>query len=98
MAQSQKTNQDPLVVVIVGPTGSGKTALSLVLAGKFSGEIVNCDSVAVYPEFEIGTAKPSKKGAPRVPHHLFDIVAATETFTAGDYARRARATLAEIAA
>jgi tRNA dimethylallyltransferase len=87
----------PLLLVILGPTGSGKTALSLALAQKFSGEIVNCDSVAVYREFEIGTAKPSKEERARVPHHLFDIVAPTEEFNAGDYARRARETLAAIA-
>ena len=86
-----------LAVVILGPTGSGKTALSLALAEKFSGEIVNCDSVAVYREFEIGTAKPSKAERARAPHHLFDIAAPTEAFTAGEYSRRAREVLAEIA-
>ena len=50
---------DPLLVVILGPTGSGKTALSLSLAERFGGEIVNCDSVAMYREFELGTAKPT---------------------------------------
>src|SRR5689334_7576779 len=50
---------EPLLVVILGPTGSGKTALSLSLAERFGGEIVNCDSVAMYRELEIGTAKPS---------------------------------------
>ncbi|HSE48415.1 MAG TPA: tRNA (adenosine(37)-N6)-dimethylallyltransferase MiaA [Terriglobales bacterium] len=87
---------NPLLVVILGPTGSGKTALSLALAQRFSGEIVNCDSVAVYREFEIGTAKPSPEERARAPHHLFDVAAPTEVFTAGDYARRARAVLAEI--
>ena len=87
----------PVVVVILGPTGSGKTALSLGLAEKFAGEVVNCDSVAIYREFEIGTAKPSKQERARVPHHLFDIAAATDVFNAGEYARRARIVLAEIA-
>ena len=50
---------DPLLVVVLGPTGSGKSALSLSLAEHFHGEIVNYDSVAMYREFEIGTAKPS---------------------------------------
>lgn len=91
-----RPNCEPLLIVILGPTGSGKTALSLSLAKQFSGEIVNCDSVAVYREFEIGTAKPTPEERLRVPHHLFDAVAAAEHFTAGEYARRARATLQEI--
>jgi len=85
-------------VVILGPTASGKTALSLKLAKEFSGEIVNCDSVAMYREFEIGTAKPSAEERSQAPHHLFDCVDATGSMTAGEYARRAREVLREIAA
>ena len=55
----ESASLNPLLVVILGPTASGKTALSLALAEKFAGEIVNCDSVAMYREFDIGTAKPS---------------------------------------
>jgi tRNA dimethylallyltransferase len=87
---------DPLLVVILGPTGSGKTALSLTLAQRFNGEIVNCDSVAMYREFDIGTAKPTAEERTRAPHHLFDFVAPTEYITAGEYARQARQVLAEI--
>jgi tRNA dimethylallyltransferase len=86
----------PLLVVLLGPTASGKTALSLGLAERFGGEIVNCDSVAVYRHFEIGTAKPSTAERARAPHHLFDIIEPTELMTAGDYARRGRAVLEEI--
>jgi len=86
------------LVVILGPTASGKTALSLALAECFGGEIVSCDSVAVYREFEIGTAKPSHVDRARVPHHLIDVAAPAETFTAGDYSRLARAALAGITA
>lgn len=98
-AASTQAKQDPLLVVILGPTGSGKTALSLALAerGAVRGEIVNCDSVALYREIEIGTAKPTAAERARVPHHLFDIAGLDEELTAGDYARRARAVLAEIA-
>jgi tRNA dimethylallyltransferase len=90
-------NPPPLLLVILGPTGSGKTALSLALAERFSGEIVNCDSVALYREIEIGTAKPTPAERARVPHHLFDVADLDEAVTAGDYARRARAVLAEVA-
>jgi tRNA dimethylallyltransferase len=88
---------EPLLVAIVGPTASGKTALSLAIAERFGGEILNCDSVAVYREFEIGTAKPSSEERARVPHHLLDIVDPRDHFTAGEYARRARPVLREIA-
>ena len=89
-------SREPLVVVVLGPTGSGKTALSLVLAESFRGEIVNCDSVAMYRGFEIGTAKPSSAERALAPHHLLDIVEPTAYVTAGDYARMARNVLAEI--
>jgi tRNA dimethylallyltransferase len=87
---------DPLLVVVLGPTASGKTALSLALAERFHGEIVNCDSVAMYREFEIGTAKPTASERARAPHHLLDFVPPTNYITAGEYARLARQTLAEI--
>jgi tRNA dimethylallyltransferase len=86
----------PLLIAIIGPTGSGKTVLSLALAERFGGEIVNCDSVALYREFQIGTAKPNEDERSRAPHHLFDIAEPTEHVTAGEYARRARAVLQEI--
>ena len=87
---------DPLLVVILGPTASGKTALSIAVAQKLDGEIVNCDSVALYRELEIGTAKPTREERALVPHHLFDIADPTEEITAGEYARLARQTLREI--
>ena len=86
----------PLLVVILGPTGSGKSALAISLARQFAGEIVSCDSVAVYRGFDVGTAKPTPEQRALVPHHLLDIVAPDEPFTAGDYSRRARAVLHEI--
>ena len=89
-------SSDPLLVVILGPTASGKTALSLSLAEKFHGEIVNCDSVAMYREFDIGTAKPSLAERARAPHHLFDCVDPMQDVTAGEYARQARQVLQEI--
>jgi tRNA dimethylallyltransferase len=89
---------DPLVVILLGPTGSGKTALSLALAERFGGEIVSCDSVAVYRGMELGTAKPTREERARVPHHLIDVTTPDRAFTAGEYSRLARAALREIAA
>lgn len=88
---------DPLVILLLGPTGSGKTALSLVLAERFGGEIVSCDSVAVYRGMDVGSAKPSGEERRRVPHHLIDVADPDEPFTAGEYSRRARSALREIA-
>lgn len=89
---------EPLLVVILGPTASGKTALSLALAERFAAEIVNCDSVAMYREFEIGTAKPSPAERALAPHHLLDFVDPAGYITAGEYSRLARQVLAEISA
>ena len=88
----------PLLVAILGPTGSGKTSLSLALARALHGEIVNCDSVAMYREFEIGTAKPTAEERAEAAHHLFDIVEPTGYITAGEYARQARRVLEDIKA
>ena len=87
---------DPLLVVILGPTGSGKTSLSVALGRRFDGEIVSCDSVAVYRGLEIGSAKPSAEQRIEVPHHLLDIVDPDAFYTAGDYSRDARAAIAAI--
>jgi tRNA dimethylallyltransferase len=89
--------RDPLLIVILGPTASGKTALSLDLAARFGGEIVNCDSVALYREFRIGTAKPTAEEQARARHHLLDVIEPVAYTTAGEYARRAREVLREIA-
>jgi tRNA dimethylallyltransferase len=89
---------DALLVVVLGPTASGKTALSLALAERFNGEIVNCDSVAMYREFDLGTAKPTSSERAQAPHHLVDCVAPTNHVTAGEYARQARQVLDEIKA
>ena len=88
----------PLLVVLLGPTASGKTALSLALAERFNGEIVSCDSVAVYRDFEIGTAKPTAAERARVPHHCIDIVSPEREYSAGDYQRDGRAAIADITA
>jgi len=78
------------LIVIAGPTGSGKSELALRLAQTLGGEIVNYDSVQIYRGFDIGSAKPSPEQRALVPHHLFDIVEADEEINAAEYARRAR--------
>jgi tRNA dimethylallyltransferase len=96
MGCSLTVSPDPLLVVVLGPTASGKTALSLALTERFHGEIVNCDSVAMYREFEIGTAKPTIAERARVPHHLLDFVDPSGYITAGEFARLGREVLQQI--
>jgi len=96
VARLPKLGREPLVVVVLGPTASGKTALALAIARRFHGEIVNCDSVAMYREFEIGTAKPSAAERAEVPHHLLDCVDPLADVSAGEYARQARQVLRKI--
>ncbi len=96
-AGAAKAGIAPLAVLLLGPTGSGKTALSLTLGERFGGEIVSCDSVAVYRGMELGTAKPTIEERARLPHHLIDVTPPDRPFTAGEYSRQARAALREIA-
>lgn len=84
------------LIVLAGPTASGKTSLAMRLAEEFDGEIVSCDSVAVYREMEIGTAKPSREERALIQHHMIDIAWPDEACTAGDYSRLAREALAGI--
>jgi len=79
----------PPVVAILGPTASGKSALALALAERRRGEIVNCDSTAVYRGFDIGTDKLPLAARRGIPHHLVDVVEPTEEYTAAQYARDA---------
>jgi len=95
--ESTAFDRGPLLVVVLGPTASGKTALAMALARRFGGEIVNCDSVAMYREFEIGTAKPTRDECAEVPHHLVDCVDPLSDVSAGGYARQARQVVREIA-
>ncbi len=89
-------DREPLLVAVLGPTASGKTALSLAIARRFPSEVVSCDSVAMYRGFEAGTAKPTAAERTEVPHHLLDCVDPNAHVTAGEYARRARQILSEI--
>jgi tRNA dimethylallyltransferase len=79
----------PVVVAVLGPTASGKSALGLSLAEQYQGEIISCDSTAVYRGFDIGTDKPLLESRRGIPHHLIDIADPTEVYTAAQFARDA---------
>jgi tRNA dimethylallyltransferase len=86
----------PLVLAVLGPTASGKSALGLALAERYRGEIINCDSTAVYRGFDIGTDKLSAEQRRGIPHHLIDIAEPTEVYTAAQFARDAERTIRDI--
>ncbi|MBW1989931.1 MAG: tRNA (adenosine(37)-N6)-dimethylallyltransferase MiaA [Deltaproteobacteria bacterium] len=88
--------QKPPVVVIAGPTASGKTSLSIRLAERFDGEIISADAMAVYRRMDVGTAKPTAGEQARVPHHLVDVVEPDEPFDAARFSRLAREAAAKI--
>ena len=87
----------PRLIAVVGPTASGKSDLALRLAREHAGEIVSCDSLQVYRGLDIGSAKPTAEERRQVPHHLVDVVAPDEAFSAADYGRLGRKALAGIA-
>jgi tRNA dimethylallyltransferase len=84
------------LVVIVGPTASGKSSLGVYLAEHFAGEVLACDSTQLYRGFDIGTAKPTGTERRNIPHHLIDVLDPTEPATAGGYRERALAALADL--
>ena len=86
------------ILAIVGATATGKSALALALAEELGGEIVSADSLQAYRGLDLGTAKPGAADRARVPHHLVDILEPDEVYSAGEFARRARAAIVEIAA
>ncbi|MDR1298025.1 MAG: tRNA (adenosine(37)-N6)-dimethylallyltransferase MiaA [Deltaproteobacteria bacterium] len=86
----------PRLVVVTGPTGTGKSELAVLAAEELGAEIVNCDSLAFYRHLDIGTAKPGPSDRARVPHHLLDILDPDEDFSAADFLRLARPLIAEI--
>ncbi len=88
--------QKPLVLAVVGSTAGGKSSLAVALAKAVGGEVVSCDSMQIYREMEIGTAKPTEAEMEGVPHHLIDFVAPTESFSCADYVREAERSIREI--
>lgn len=93
---SGKPCEHPLVA-IAGPTGAGKSELALRVAEHFGGEIVSCDSLQVYRYFDIGTAKLREHDMRGVPHHLINVAEPDEEFSAGEFARRGRTVILNIA-
>jgi tRNA dimethylallyltransferase len=87
----------PRLVVVLGPTASGKSALGILLAKKLDAEILVCDSTQVYRHFDIGTAKVPVADQRGIPHHLVDLVEPSDVFTAGDYRRHAVEVLEDLA-
>jgi len=94
--QKNKPNNLRHIIAIVGPTASGKSALGIEVALRTGGEIINCDSVQVYQQIEIATAKVPFEERRGVAHHLIDFVSPIVTFTAVDWARTALQTIGEI--
>src|SRR6476469_4640619 len=86
----------PLVVAVLGATATGKSALALAVAERHHGEIINCDSTAVYRGFDIGTDKIALADRRGIPHHLIDIADPTDDYTAAQYARDAAAAIRDI--
>ncbi len=95
---ARRARPSPPIAAILGPTGSGKTDLSLALARRLSIEILVADSRQVYRGMEIGTARPDAAARAAVPHHLLDLVAPNEPFSVADWAAEARRLLPQIAA
>ena len=84
------------LLVILGATSTGKSSLALEIAQRFNTEIISADSMAVYRNFNVGTAKPSPAELERVPHHLIDILDAEEKFSVGEFIRRAKPIISEL--
>ena len=88
--------EKPKVIVIVGPTASGKTSLSIELAKKINGEIISCDSMQIYKDMDIGTAKPTLDEQKEVKHYLIDIISPDERFSVSEYRKMAENAIEEI--
>ena len=86
----------PLVVALLGSTATGKSALALAIAGRYAGEIISCDSTAVYRGFDIGTDKIAVTDRRGIPHHLIDVAEPTDDYTAAQYARDAAAAIRDV--
>ena len=91
-----RINLKPKVIVIVGPTASGKTSLSIELAKKIDGEIISCDSMQIYKDMDIGSAKPTQEEMQGIKHYLIDVVSPDERFSVAEYKKQAEKAIEEI--
>ena len=98
MYMNQQPAESAPLLAIVGPTASGKSHLAVELALRFGGEVLNCDSLQMYRWFDLGTAKTPLAERRGVPHHFLDILNPDEQFAAGEYMRRGREVLRDVAA
>jgi tRNA dimethylallyltransferase len=97
MSLPEEGTLPPFTLAVVGPTASGKSAFALEAAERFGGEILSCDSMAVYRGLDIGTDKPSALDRERVRHHLIDVADPGSTFSAGAFRRAALRCMADMA-
>lgn len=88
----------PKVIMIVGPTASGKTAISIELAKKINGEVISCDSIQIYKDMNIGSAKPTHEEMQGIKHYMIDIISPTERFSVADYKKSAEMAIEEVLA
>ncbi|MBR2337591.1 MAG: tRNA (adenosine(37)-N6)-dimethylallyltransferase MiaA [Clostridia bacterium] len=93
MVQENSLNK---IIVVCGPTGSGKSSLAVELALKYGGEVVSADSVAIYKQLDIGSAKPTKEDMKGVTHHLIDVVTPFDEFSVSDYEKMALSVIEDI--
>ncbi|MBE7027498.1 MAG: tRNA (adenosine(37)-N6)-dimethylallyltransferase MiaA [Ruminococcaceae bacterium] len=86
------------IIIIGGPTATGKTRLSVALAKKFGGEIISADSVQIYKNLDIGSAKPTKEEMEEIPHYMIDIISPDDSFSVCDFVTRAKSHIRDISA
>ena len=85
-----KSNNNKKIILISGPTASGKSRLSVLLAKKINGEIINADSMQIYKEFSILSSRPRRSEIKKIKHHLYGIVSVKKYFSAGDWLKEAK--------
>ena len=94
--QHSSVYKKPKIIVICGPTGIGKTAVGIELAGMFGGEIISSDSMQIYRHMDIGTAKPTPEERAQITHHMIDIVDPDEDFDAAQFLSQGRAIISKL--